>query len=93
MALQATTPIFTASSLRAKPPMRRAAKRKLLLCAEEVVEKSMTVFPKLEDGTPFVWDYQIRGFFKDTCGALRKVKGTQSEKIKAYKKKLTDLFS
>ena len=42
--------------------------------AEAVEEKSMTVFPK-EDGKPFIWDYQIKGFFKDACGVLKKVKG------------------
>lgn len=61
------------------------------LGVDEVVEKSMTVFPKLEDGTPFVWDYQIKGFFKDTCGALRKVTGSLSSKIKAYKKEIDGL--
>lgn len=57
---------------------------------EEVVEKSMTVYPRLEDGTPFVWDYQIRGFFKDTCAALQRCKGEEISKqscgMKAYKK-------
>lgn len=38
----------------------------------EVVEKSMTIFPTLEDGTPFLWDYQVKGFFKDACGVLKK---------------------
>lgn len=61
------------------------------LGVEEVVGKSITVFPKLEDGTPFLWDYQIKGFFKDTCGALRKVSETQSSKIKAYKKEIDGL--
>lgn len=46
----------------------------------EVVEKSMTVFPTLEDGTPFLWDYQVKGFFKDACGVLKKVSGTASSK-------------
>ena len=53
---------------------------------EAVVEKGMTVFPKLEDGTPFLWDYQIRGMFKDSCGMLRRVTGTESSKMKNYKK-------
>lgn len=53
----------------------------------EVVERSMTVFPRMEDKlTPFIWDYQIKGFFKDTCSALRNVPGSESKKIKAYKK-------
>lgn len=62
------------------------------LGADAVAEKAMTVFPRLEDGTPFLYDYQIKGFFKDTCGGLRKVKGTASEKIKAYKKEIDKLI-
>ena len=61
------------------------------LGVDEVIEKDKTVFPKLKDGTPFVWDYQIRGFFKDTCSALRKVTGTKSSKIKAFKKEIDGL--
>lgn len=57
---------------------------------DAVEEKSMTVYPRLEDGTPFVWDYQIRGFFKDTCSALQRCKGEEISKescsMKAYKK-------
>lgn len=39
------------------------------LSAEELIEKSVTVFPK-ENGVPFLWDYQIRGFFKENIGAF-----------------------
>lgn len=60
--------------------------------ADAVVEKGMTVFHRLEDGTPFLYDYQIKGFFKDTCSGLRKVKGTKSEKIKAFKKEIDRLI-
>lgn len=56
---------------------------------DEEIEKSMTVFPK-ENGIPFVWDYQWRGFFKDTCAALQRMKGEKCAKescgMKAYKK-------
>lgn len=62
------------------------------LGVDAVVEKGMTVFPRTEDGTPFLYDYQIKGFFKDTCGALRRVKGTESSKIKAYKKEIDRLI-
>ncbi len=31
------------------------------LGADAVVEKGMTVFPRMEDGTPFLYDYQING--------------------------------
>ena len=57
-----------------------------------VVEKGKTVFPKLDDGTPFFYDYQIKGFFKDTCGGLRKVKETKSSSIKAFKKEIDKLI-
>lgn len=59
--------------------------------ADAVIEKGMTVFPK-EDGVPYLYDYQVKGFFKDTCGGLRKVKGSESEKIKAYKKEIDKLI-
>ncbi len=61
------------------------------LGADAVAEKSMTIFPRNAEGVPFLYDYQIKGFFKDTCGGLRKVKGTESEKIKAYKKEIDKL--
>ena len=50
------------------------------------IEKSMTVFPRNVEGSPFVWDYQIRGFFKDACGMLRRITKTKSSAMKAYKK-------
>lgn len=56
------------------------------LGVDAVVEKGMTVFPKDEDGNPFLYDYQVRGFFKSAAGFLRKADGTLSSKIKAYKK-------
>ena len=34
------------------------------------IEKSMTVFPRDNEGQPFIWDYQIRGFFKDGAGCF-----------------------
>jgi hypothetical protein len=61
------------------------------LGVQEVIEKSMTVFPKLEDGTPFLWDYQWKGYFKDACGMLRRADGTKSAKLRAYKKEIDGL--
>lgn len=58
----------------------------------EVVEKSMTVFPRDDNMTPFIWDYQIKGFFKDSCAVLKKVTGTESSKIKAFKKEIDGLI-
>lgn len=59
---------------------------------EAVVEKQKTVFPTLDDGTPFWFDYQLRGFFKDSIGMLRKVPDTKCSKIKAYKKVVDGLI-
>lgn len=59
---------------------------------DEVERKEMTIFPRNTDGQPIMWDYQIKGFFKDTCGALRKVTGTESSKIKAFKKEIDGLI-
>lgn len=57
-----------------------------LLGADEVAQKGMTIFKKLADGTPIIQDYQIKGMLKDCCGGLRRVKGSESSKVKAYKK-------
>lgn len=62
------------------------------LGVEEVTEKSMTVFQRNADGKPIFWDYQIKGFFKDACGMLRKVPNSASSKIKAYKKEIDGLI-
>lgn len=67
---------------------------------EEVQSKAMTVFPRDENGNPVFYDYQIKGFFKDACGVLARVKGkgsegsgaTQSSKLKAYKKIIDGLI-
>lgn len=56
------------------------------------IEKGMTVFPRNADGQPIMWDYQIKGFFKDACGMLRKVSDSKSSKIKAYKKEIDGLI-
>lgn len=62
------------------------------LGVDGVVEKGMTVFPRTEDGKPFIYDYQVKGFFKDSASALRKVPGTVSSKVRAYKKEIDGLL-
>ena len=52
------------------------------------IEKGMTVFPRNKDGNPLMWAYQIKGFFKESCGARRKDTGSKSSKIKSYKKQI-----
>jgi hypothetical protein len=72
------------------------------LGADAVIDKSKTVFPKLDDGTPFIWDYQIKGFFKDACGMLARIKpktekgkkvgGSKSSQLTAFKKVIDGLI-
>lgn len=56
------------------------------ISVEDEISVTKTVFPRTEDGVPFVYDYQIKGFFKDACATLRTVPKTLSSKVKAYKK-------
>lgn len=53
-----------------------------------VAEKGMTLFAKTDELEPFLFDYQVKGFFKGACGFLRSIPGTASSKLKAYKKKI-----
>lgn len=59
------------------------------LGVDAVIEKGMTVFPKLEDGTPFLYDYQIKGFFKNCAKTYNYIGG--KEKLTAYKSKIDNL--
>lgn len=70
------------------PDAQKIEEEVAALGVDAVEEKSMTVFPRMADGTPFLYDYQIRGFFKEICGAMKAISGTKSSKIKAHKKKI-----
>lgn len=60
-----------------------------MITEDEYIEKTTTVYPK-KDGVPYIFDYQIKGFLKDACSALRRMKGEErakeSLKLTAYKK-------
>lgn len=53
------------------------------------IEKAMTVFPRGNDGEPIIWDYQIKGFFKNAAKAFGYIGGKQ--KLTAYKTKIDNL--
>lgn len=61
-------------------------------------EDRVTVFPKLADGTPFIWGYQIKGMLKDSCKMLAKAGkagypgGKACAAIKAYKQAIDGLI-
>lgn len=71
--------------------------------ADAVIANGMTVFPRNAEGNPILWDYQIKGFFKDACGMLsrltekdpdtgKKKPINQSGTLTAYKKIIDGLI-
>ena len=72
------------------------------LGADAVADKGMTVFPRDPEGRPIFYDYQIKGFFKDSCGMLSRIGGktetgkkkavNESGSITAYKKTIDGLI-
>jgi hypothetical protein len=62
-----------------------------LPAATDELEKGTTVFHRDEDGRPSIYDYQIKGFFKDACGVLRRSADFKSKKLTAFKKVIDGL--
>lgn len=72
------------------------------LGADAVADKGMTVFPRNENDEPVLYDYQVKGFFKDSCGMLGRIGGktetgkkkavNESGKLTAYKKVIDGLI-
>jgi len=56
------------------------------LHTDALMDKKMTVFPRGEDGTPILFDYQVKGFFKDTVGLLLEL---SDKEVKVGKTKLS----
>lgn len=56
------------------------------LSAVELEERGMTVFPR-DNGQPFIWDYQIKGFLKAAVMALLDIDNSTIS-TKEYAKKL-----
>lgn len=73
-----------------KAPAAAASNGTTLAELETLVDgdKGRTGFHRLEDGTPILYDYVFRGFFKEACGALRQQRNRQSAALKAYKTKI-----
>lgn len=55
-------------------------------------DKGKTGFHRNEAGQPILYDYVLKGFFKDACGMLSRVEGSESKKLKAYKKIIDGLI-
>ena len=73
------------------PDAAKLAEEVAAIGTEEVFEKSMTVFSRDKDGSPIVWDYQWRGYFKDAFKALRKISKSKCSAIKNYKQEIDGL--
>ena len=56
------------------------------LGVDEVVAKGKTIFPRDTEGRPFLWNYQIKGFFKSAAQAGSYIGG--DSKLANYKKKI-----
>lgn len=54
---------------------------------EEVEEKKMTVFFKDEEG-PYIYDYTIKGFFKNAAKAMKQTDKSTTGNLAAYKTKI-----
>ena len=52
------------------------------------IDKTMTVFPKDQNGDPVIWNYQIEGFLKEAFGTLKNVDDSPCHKMTSYKKKV-----
>ncbi len=56
----------------------------------EDIKKSSSYFARNSEGHPILWDYQIKGFFKDACSMMRRV--TKIDELKAHKKIIDGLI-
>jgi hypothetical protein len=65
---------------------------------DSVMDGKKTVFPRNDDGIPCLYDYQVRGFFKEAFAALAKAGkagyqgGQHCAGLKAYKKSVDQLL-
>ena len=60
--------------------------------ASLVTEKTMTVFPRNEDGDEILWPYQVKGFMKSAQQTLNRIEDKKSPLyLTAYKSKIDNL--
>lgn len=80
-----------------KAPDAKSTEEEVAALGVDVVdEKGRTVFPRMtvgdDDDVPFVYDYQLKGFFKDAAKMLKKVSGSECAKVRAYKQAIDGLI-
>lgn len=84
------------SYIASKAPAEKVVDDEINAIPDDNSEMKSTIFPRNDEGEPCFFDYQIKGFFKDTCAALSRLGGTdedgkktaitKSGKLKAFKK-------
>lgn len=74
------------------PDAQSAEEEVASLGVDKALENKMTVFPRTVNGEPLLWDYQVRGYFKDAVSMLRRVPGSECSKVKTYKKMVDGLL-
>jgi len=52
---------------------------------EEVTEKASTIFARAANGLPMLWDYHIKGFFKEACEAMINTETMTKEELKKFR--------
>jgi hypothetical protein len=67
-------------------------RRQEIETVEHKEEAGTTVFHRDGNGNLILYDYQLKGFFKDACESLRLADGTKSKELKAYKKRIDGLI-
>ncbi len=80
---------LVADYIASKAPSQEEAQQEVGT-VEEMLEKGTTGFHRV-GGQPILYDYVLKGFFKDACSMLRNVKGSESSKVKAYRKYIDGL--
>ena len=87
-----------ASYIASKAPTDDLTEQEVDNIKAQAAEERMTIFPKTADGTPFIYDYQLKGMFKDSCKALATAGkagypgGKHCAALKAYKKAIDGLI-
>ena len=52
---------------------------------DESLSKASTIFPRGDrNGRPFIWNYQVKGFFKSACEAMISTKTMTKEELKKF---------
>lgn len=74
------------------PDAKTMAEEVADLGAQEVDERTKTIFMKMEDGTPFLYSYTLKGFFKETARTMKKVPGSMTNKETQYIKTIDNFI-